>query len=138
MFVKIKLYDIMYPPLDHMGLKGLDNDVGRPQVKGPQLPFQGVISRDYHHRNLVQKPVGTHLLQHLVSIHHGHHHIQQHDGYILVILPQQKQGLLPILSLQQMVFLLEQSIQNHAVYFHIIYNQYGIPLTHIVTSSPQP
>ena len=47
MFVKIKLYDIMYPPLDHMGLKGLDNDVGRPQVKGPQLPFQGVISRDY-------------------------------------------------------------------------------------------
>ena len=138
MFVKIEFNNIMYPPFDHMGLKGLDNDVGSPQIKGPQLSFQGIIRRDYHHRHLVQKPIGPHLLQHPVSVHHRHHHIQQHDCNILMILPQQKQRLLPVLSLQQMVFLLKQSVQNHAVYLHIIHNQYGIPLTHIVTSSPQP
>ena len=131
--MQVQLDNVLDPPFDHMGFKGLLHDIGGPQVKGPDLVFHRILRRDHHHRNICEFPPFPHLLHHLIPVHNRHHQVQQQSGNLAVVRLQQQQRLFPVLRLQQIVLRLKHPVQNRPVDLHIIHNQDRIPLHHILS-----
>ena len=107
---------------NHLGPIRLRHKVRGAVGQGRHLVFLTVSLGHYDHRDEGQLPVGLHLIQEGVAIHHRHHHIQQDQGDAVFVLAQDFQRLLPVLRLQNFIFTGQYLTQGGPVQLVILYN----------------
>ncbi|MOA34606.1 hypothetical protein D3C78_1559900 [compost metagenome] len=86
-----------YPRLDDDGLDGLGDVVGGPEGQALLFALRIGEGGEQYHWDAVGVGVGAKLLEYLVAVHAGHHHIQQNEiGFRLAT--GDAQALLPALG----------------------------------------
>ena len=128
--VAAQIHCILYPSLYYMGFKWLHDNIGRSQVKGPDLAFRRIIRSDNNYGYARHKTAFSHLLHDLIAVFDRHDQVQQHGCHVFLILMKKKQSLFTVFCFQKIILAFKQASQDSAVYLHVIHNQKGITLFH--------
>ncbi|MPM40360.1 hypothetical protein SDC9_87000 [bioreactor metagenome] len=126
----IEFHGVLNPPFHRPGLKGLCNNIRRPQIEDPDLALGSMIGGNDNDGDAGQRLICRHLLQHRITVLHRHQQIQQHGGDPFPVPPHQRQSLRAVLRLKDLIFALEQSAKDCAVDLHIIHQQQRIAGLH--------
>ena len=109
---------------DHLGLVGLCHEIGGPVSQGRHLVGLAVILRGDDHRDGRVVGRGFHDGQKGIAVHHGHHQIQQNEGYLILVPFQQGERLLPVFRFQHLILIGQYRVQHSPVDLVVLNHQY--------------
>ena len=75
--------------------------------------------------------LSSHLFgQHFEAVHLGHDDVQQHEGYLVLVLLEHRDGFASVLGFQDVVFLVEDVRQHGAVQLGVVHDEDLAALPH--------
>ena len=130
----VKQHGIQHTALDNTRIKRTIDIVCRAHLVGLTDGADAFIAGNNDNRHLINQVRVVHLLQHLEAVHHRHHNVEQHERDILFLRTHDVHSFQTVLRLDNIIFVLQNLLQQKAVHLRIIDKQH-ISLLFIVQNA---
>ena len=120
----VKQHGIQHAALHNARIKRTVDIICRTHLVSLTDGADAFITGDNNNRHLINQMRVIHLLQHLEAVHHRHHDIEQHERDIFFLLAHDVHSFQTVFCFDNIIFILQNFLQQEAVHLRIINNQH--------------